>query len=80
MTMGQTPNPSRDQMRRVSLGIEPEAFAAEAGISVAELGDYERRTHGEDFDIEVARLIGIALDRLEQSPPAQSDVLEDGER
>lgn len=55
--------------RRLSLGMEPEDLALEAGVTVEQLGDYERTGPDQDYDAEVARLVYAALDRLEQNHP-----------
>lgn len=51
--------------RRLSLGIEPEVLAAEAGVTTEELRDYERTAPDHDFDPEVGRRVRDTLDRLE---------------
>jgi hypothetical protein len=55
--------------RRLSLGLEPEALAAEAGVTTEQLRDYERTGPDHDYDLEVARLVYAALDRLERVEP-----------
>ncbi len=55
--------------RRLSLGLEPEALAAEAGVTTEQLRDYERTSPDHDYDIEVAQLIYTALERLERHNP-----------
>jgi hypothetical protein len=55
--------------RRLSLGLEPEALAAEAGVTTEQLRDYERTSPDHDFDLEVARRVTATLDRLEQRLP-----------
>lgn len=55
--------------RRLSLGLEPEALAAEAGVTTEQLRDYERTSPDHDYDIEVAQLVYSALDRLERVNP-----------
>jgi hypothetical protein len=57
--------PKADHNRRLSLGLEPEAFAAEAGITVEELRDYENTWPDHPFSPMIAERIGRALDRLE---------------
>lgn len=61
--------PKGDHNRRLAMGIGPEDFAAEAGITEQALRDYERTAPDHTFDVEVARLVGLALDRLEQVRP-----------
>ena len=55
--------------RRLSLRLEPEALAAEAGVTTEQLRDYERTSPDHDYDIEVARRVHETLDRLEQVNP-----------
>ncbi|WP_108461030.1 hypothetical protein [Devosia naphthalenivorans] len=57
--------PKGDHNRRLALGIEPEAFAAEAGVTTEQLREYERTSPDHRFDAEVARRVGETLDRLE---------------
>jgi hypothetical protein len=66
--------PKGDHNRRLSLGLEPDDFAREAGVTVDQLRDYERTAPDHDFDLEVARRVGEALDRLEANPPATQRV------
>ena len=61
--------PKGDHNRRLSLGLEPEEFAAEAGVSVKALREYEMTGPDQDFDVEVARRIGEALEKLEAVLP-----------
>jgi hypothetical protein len=61
--------PKGDHNRRLSLGLEPEDFAREAGITVEELRAYELTSPDQDFDLAVAQRVGEALDRLEANPP-----------
>lgn len=61
--------PKGDHNRRLSLGLEPEQFAAEAGISTEQLRDYERTAPDHDYDPHVAQRISETLDRLERSLP-----------
>lgn len=67
--------PKGDHNRRLALFLEPEAFAAEAGITVEELRDYERTGPDGQFDLEVARRIGEALDRLEAVTPSDRKII-----
>jgi hypothetical protein len=61
--------PKGDHNRRLSLGVDPDRFAALAGISTEDLRKYELTSPDEDFDLEIARLVGEALERLEANPP-----------
>jgi len=61
--------PKGDHNRRLSLELDDETFAAEAGVTVEQLRDYERTSPDHSFDIEVARRVGLALERLEQVLP-----------
>jgi len=61
--------PKGDHNRRLSLGLEPEQFAAEAGIGVEELREYERTAPDHSFDVVVAKRVGETLDRLEAILP-----------
>ena len=66
--------PKGDHNRRIALGLDQDAFAAEAGVTVQELLDYERTSPDHDFDTEIAARIGEALDRLEANPPDSQKV------
>ena len=57
--------PKGDHNRRLVLGIDPDAFAAEAGVTTEQLREYERTSPDHRFDAEVARRVGETLDRLE---------------
>ena len=61
--------PKGDHNRRLSLGLEPEQFAAAANVSVDELREYERTGPDHGFDVVVAERVGEALDRLEKVIP-----------
>lgn len=61
--------PKGDHNRRLSLGMAPEEFAAAAGVTVDELREYERTAPDQAYDKQVADRVGIALERLEASPP-----------
>src|SRR5690606_18870937 len=61
--------PKGDHNRRLSLGLDPDQFAAEAGITTDELRDYERTGPDHDYDPTVALRVHMALDRLEQHRP-----------
>ena len=67
--------PKGDQNRRLSLGLEADDFAAAAGISLDQLKAYENTGPDHDFDIEVARRVGAALERLEANPPPTQKVV-----
>lgn len=67
--------PKGDHNRRLSLGMEPEAFAIEAGITVDQLRTYERTPPDGDIDLEVAQRVGDALQRLEANPPSTQSVV-----
>jgi hypothetical protein len=58
-------SPKGDHNRRLSLGLDADAFAATAGISVDELKHYEFADVEEISDPEVADKVGRALERLE---------------
>jgi hypothetical protein len=64
-----TRQPKGDHNRRLSLGVNVEQFAAEAGITVESLEEYERTGPDHRFDVKVAKRVGEALDRLEAILP-----------
>jgi hypothetical protein len=66
--------PKGDHNRRLALGLDVDAFAAEAGITVDQLREYEQTWPDHDFDLDVAQRVGAALERLELSPPASQKV------
>ena len=66
--------PKGDHNRRLSLGMDPDMFAVEAGISVEALREYEETGPDHPFDLEIARRIGETLERLEASPPSSQKV------
>lgn len=66
--------PKGDHNRRLSLGMEPEDFAAAAGITPEQLRAYELTSPDQDFDLEVADRVGWALERLEANPPSSQKV------
>jgi hypothetical protein len=74
MTAPQQREPKGDHNRRLSLGLDLDDFALEAGVTSKELKDYEMTLPDDDFDFEVARKVGAALDRLEAVPPAEQKV------
>jgi hypothetical protein len=61
--------PKGDHNRRLVLGIDSDAFAAEAGVTTEQLREYERTSPDHRFDPEVARRVGETLDRLEAVLP-----------
>jgi hypothetical protein len=67
--------PKGDHNRRLSLGMEPEKFAAAAGITVEQLRAYELTGPDQEYDLAVADRIGWALERLEADPPASQKVI-----
>ena len=68
-------SPKGDHNRRLSLGVDVDRLAAEAGITPGELRAYEFTPVGEDFDVEIARRVGEALERLER---VKSPLVENG--
>jgi hypothetical protein len=54
--------------------MDPEAFAAAAGITVEQLRAYELTGPDQDFDLEVADRVGWALEHLEANPPSSQKV------
>jgi hypothetical protein len=77
MTLPRDPGsrePKGDHNRRLSLGIDLDAFAAQAGITAKDLKTYEMTPPDEDFDLAVAQKVGDTLERLEASPPASQKV------
>lgn len=67
--------PKGDHNRRLALGLDPEVFAREAGVTLEELRQYELTSPDQDFDLEVARRVGDALERLEANPPPTQKVV-----
>ena len=67
--------PQGDHNRRLALGLDPDEFAREAGVTTEELRDYERTSPDHDFDLEVARRVGFTLERLEANPPPTQKVV-----
>lgn len=67
--------PKGDHNRRLALGLEPDVFAAEAGITVEQLRAYELTSPDQDFDLFVADRVGAALERLEANPPPSQKVI-----
>jgi DUF2934 family protein len=66
--------PIGDHNRRLSLGVDIEQFAAEAGVSRDALRGYELTPAGSAFDLQIAERVGAALDRLEANPPPTQKV------
>ncbi len=60
--------PQNDRQRRRQLGLDVAVFAAAAGITIAELRDYEATRPEHVFSDNVAKRVGEALDLLEHSP------------
>lgn len=61
--------PKGDHNRRLSLGLDPDQFAAEAGVTTEELREYERTSPDHRFDADVAAKVGATLTRLEAVLP-----------
>ena len=77
MTLPNDPSnrsPKGDHNRRLALGMDPDDFALEAGVTPEALHAYEVTSPDHDFDIYVADLVGAALERLEANPPASQKV------
>lgn len=70
--------PKGDHNRRLALGLEADAFARLAGISAEQLREYELTSPDHDFDLEIARRVGEALERLEANPPSSQSVINGG--
>lgn len=66
--------PKGDHNRRLALGLEVDEFAAVAGVTPDELRDYEQTWPDHDFSLDVARKVGMALERLERDPPPSQKV------
>ncbi|RYE50661.1 MAG: XRE family transcriptional regulator, partial [Rhizobiaceae bacterium] len=49
--------PKGDHNRRISLGLDPEQMAAEAGVTPEALREYETTSPDDDFDAEVAKRV-----------------------
>lgn len=67
--------PKGDHNRRLALGMDPDVFAAHAGITVEQLRAYELTGPDDDFDLVIAQAIGAALERLEANPPSSQKVV-----
>ena len=57
--------PKGDHNRRLALEIDPDVFAAEAGITTEELRTYELSPPEGPFDLVVAEKVGRALEMME---------------
>lgn len=66
--------PKGDHNRRLALGMDIDAFAAEAGVTTDELRGYEGTWPDHEFDPRVAARVGQALQRLEADPPPSQKV------
>jgi hypothetical protein len=66
-------SPKGDHNRRLSLGLELDAFAAEAGVTPDELRAYEFTDVDGSFDAAIADRIGRTLERLEAAGIAKID-------
>lgn len=62
-------DPKGAHNRRLSLNLDPDRFAAEAGITTEQLRDYERTGPDHDYDPTVAARVAATLERLERSRP-----------
>ena len=67
--------PKSDHNRRLALFLDPAVFAAEAGVTEGELREYEATSPDGKFDLEVARRVGEALDRLEAVTPTTERII-----
>lgn len=67
--------PKGDHNRRLALGLDPDVFAAEAGVTTEQLREYELTSPDGKFDPVVADRVGAALDRLEANPPPSQKVV-----
>lgn len=68
-------SPKGGHNRRLALGMDPDDFAREAGVTPEALREYETTSPDHDFDVYVADLIGAALERLEANPPSSQKVI-----
>lgn len=66
--------PKGDHNRRLSLGIDINDFAVHAGLTPEQVREYEKTSPDHEFDREVARRYGEALERLEANPPSSQSV------
>lgn len=58
-------SPKGDHNRRLALAIDPDVFAAEAGITTEQLRTYEQTGPDEKFDPLIADRVGQALEMME---------------
>ena len=65
-------SPKGDHNRRLALGIDPEVFAAEAGVTTEALREYEM-TPDASFDPVIAERVGRALEMMEVLKKPQVD-------
>lgn len=77
-------SPKGDHNRRLALAIDPDVFAAEAGITTEALREYEQTPPDGNFDPLVAQRVGQALEMMEtlkeprvDNGPTPSNTVED---
>ena len=58
-------SPKGDHNRRLALAIDPDVFAAAAGITAEQLREYEMTGPDGHFDLAVAERVGRALEIME---------------
>ncbi|HEY8577532.1 MAG TPA: hypothetical protein VIL88_14490 [Devosia sp.] len=68
-------SPKGDHNRRLALGMDPDDFAREAGVTTDALREYELTSPDHNHDPYVAELVGAALERLEANPPSSQRVI-----
>lgn len=66
--------PKGDHNRRLSLGIEVDQFAMQAGLTPEQVHEYEMTSPDHPFDVDVAIAYGETLERLEANPPSTQSV------
>jgi len=66
--------PKGDHNRRLSLGLDLDQMAAEAGVTAVQLKTYEMALPDDEVDTNVAAKVGTALERLEAAPPPSQKV------
>lgn len=66
--------PKGDHNRRLSLGMDLDHFAREAGLTPEQVHEYEMTGADHPFDLDVAQRYGEALERLESNPPNSQSV------
>jgi hypothetical protein len=59
--------PRGDKNRRIEMGVDRDVMAATVGITTEQLHDYEFTQPDKHFDLDIARRVGAALERLEAS-------------